>query len=183
MVDNGIDGNRRLTGLSVTDNQLTLSSSDRNHRINSLDTGLHRRINAFSRNNTGCHSFNLAIFCSRDRTFAVNRLTKSIDYATKHRVAYGNLHNAVRRLYGIAFIDVLGTTKQYGADVVLLKVHDHAVNLTGELKKLALHCLFQSMYTCNTICHLNNRTDFRYFQISGISLNLILNHRTNFFWS
>ena len=40
LVDDRIDRNRCLTGLSVTDDQLTLSTSDRHHGIDCLDTGL-----------------------------------------------------------------------------------------------------------------------------------------------
>ena len=40
LVDDGIDGNGRLTGLAVTDNQFTLSAANRYHGIHSLQTGL-----------------------------------------------------------------------------------------------------------------------------------------------
>ena len=40
LINNGINGNCRLTGLSVTDDQLTLSSSDGHHGVNCLNTCL-----------------------------------------------------------------------------------------------------------------------------------------------
>ena len=40
LVDDGIDRDGGLTGLTVTDDQLSLSAADRNHGVNCLDTGL-----------------------------------------------------------------------------------------------------------------------------------------------
>ena len=40
LVDDGVNGNGGLTRLTVTDNQLTLSATDRNHRVDSFQTRL-----------------------------------------------------------------------------------------------------------------------------------------------
>ena len=40
LVDDRVDGDRRLTGLTVADNQLALSAADGNHRIDGLQTRL-----------------------------------------------------------------------------------------------------------------------------------------------
>ena len=42
LVDDGIDGNSGLTGLTVANDELALATADRNHRVNCEDTGLHR---------------------------------------------------------------------------------------------------------------------------------------------
>lgn len=44
LVNNGINGNSSFTGLSVTNNQLSLSSADWDQAINGFKTGLHRLI-------------------------------------------------------------------------------------------------------------------------------------------
>ena len=44
LIDDSINGNGGLSGLSVTNDQLSLSSSDGDETINSLETGLHRFI-------------------------------------------------------------------------------------------------------------------------------------------
>ncbi len=66
-------------------------------------------------------------------------------------------------------------TKQNRTNVVFLKVQDHTVNFAGELQKLTLHCILKSVHTSDAVRHLNNRTHLGYFQLGGISLNLILN--------
>src|SRR5690606_32390581 len=40
LIDNGIDGNSCLTGLSVTDNQLPLPTPDRTHRVDRFSPSL-----------------------------------------------------------------------------------------------------------------------------------------------
>ena len=40
LVDDGVHSNGGFTGLAVTNDELTLSSSHRNHGVNSLDTRL-----------------------------------------------------------------------------------------------------------------------------------------------
>ena len=57
------------------------------------------------------------------------------------------------------------------------------MSFPGELKELALHRILQAVYTGNTVRHLNDSTHFRDFQFIGVSLDLILDHRTDFFWS
>ena len=44
LVDDGVDGNSGLTGLTVTDDQLALTATDRHHGIDGLQAGLHRLI-------------------------------------------------------------------------------------------------------------------------------------------
>ena len=54
LVDDGIDGNCGLTRLTVADNQLTLPAADRNHGIDSLQTGLQRLRRVFPRYRPSC---------------------------------------------------------------------------------------------------------------------------------
>ena len=110
LVNNGINGNRSFTSLTVTDNQLTLSSSNRNHGVNRLDTGLKGGVYGFSLNNTVCHTLNAAEFLSLDGTLAVNRLSQSIDHAAGQGIAYRNLNYAASGLYNVAFTDAAAVT-------------------------------------------------------------------------
>ncbi len=42
LVDDGINRQRRLAGLTVADDQLALTPTDRHHRVNRLQSCLHR---------------------------------------------------------------------------------------------------------------------------------------------
>ena len=183
LVNNRIYRNRRLTCLPVADDQLSLSPSDRNHGVDRLNARLQRRINPFSRNNAGCDSFYFTVFICLYRSFPVNRLTKSVYNAAQHRIPYRNLYHTARSLYGIAFIDILLAAQKNRANIVLFQIQHHTVYFAGELKQLSLHGIFKAMYAGDTVCNLDNRTHIGYFQFGGISLNLILYDRTNFFRS
>ena len=54
LIDNGIDGDFGFTRLSVADDKLTLTSADRNHTVDCLDTCLERNVYTFSFDNAGC---------------------------------------------------------------------------------------------------------------------------------
>src|SRR5690606_41117963 len=45
LVNDGVDGDRGFTDLTVTDDQLTLATANRHHRINRFQTDLHRLVN------------------------------------------------------------------------------------------------------------------------------------------
>ena len=45
LIDDGIDSHGGLTGLAVTNNQLALTTTDRHHGVDGLETGLHRLVN------------------------------------------------------------------------------------------------------------------------------------------
>ena len=158
MIDDGINGDGSLTCLTVTDDKLSLTSSDGNHRVDSFDTCLERSIYGLSCDDTGCHSLNLTIFIGFNRTLAVYWLTKSIYYTACHGVADRNLNYSARSLYGITFVDVAAASEEYRTDIVFLKVEDHAVYLAGELEELALHGILKSVHTRDTIGNLDNST-------------------------
>ena len=74
LVDNGINGDRSLTSLTVTDDQLTLATTDRDHGINCLNTGLQRGIYGFSLDNAVSHTLDPAELVSLDRALAIDWL-------------------------------------------------------------------------------------------------------------
>ncbi len=53
LVKDGVDGDSGLTGLTVTNDQLTLTTSDRNHGVDGLDTSLHGLVDRLTGENTG----------------------------------------------------------------------------------------------------------------------------------
>ena len=85
LVNDRICCNGCLSCLTVADDQLTLSTTDRNHGVNCLDTSLQRLVYGTSLTDPRCLGLYRAKFFCVDRTCAVNRLSKSIDYSSDHR--------------------------------------------------------------------------------------------------
>ena len=63
LINHGINGDGRFTGLAVTDNQLPLATANRYHGVNGRDTAQERFMDTFAINDTrrwifyGAHSF------------------------------------------------------------------------------------------------------------------------------
>lgn len=80
LVDYGVYSDSSLADLTVTDDQLTLSTAYRHHRVYGLDTGLQRLLHRLAVDHSRClalkrQPYKLAV----DRLFAVDRLAEHID--------------------------------------------------------------------------------------------------------
>ena len=91
LVDDGIDGNSRLSSLAVTDDQLTLSASDRNHGIDRLQTGLKRFCYRLTENNSRSLAFqrHFKTFAA-DFAASVHRYTQRVDDTSQHSFSHIN---------------------------------------------------------------------------------------------
>ena len=105
LVDDRIYRDSRLSCLTVADDELSLSTSDRHHRIDSLDTGLKRSIHGLTRDDTVCHTLDRTKLIGIDRSFSVDRLSKCVYYTPLHSVSDRYRHDTTGRLYDIALCD------------------------------------------------------------------------------
>src|SRR5690606_33505283 len=125
LIDDGVDGHGGLTGLAVADDQLALSASDGDHRVDGLDTGLQRLVYRLAVDHT--RRFPLQghfIQLAGERTFSVDGLSEGVDHTAHHTIAHADRGNATRALYGSTFANVLVVAKQHGAHVIFLEVED-----------------------------------------------------------
>jgi hypothetical protein len=82
LVDDGVNGDSRLAGLAVADDQLALTAADGNHRVDSFDTGLQRFVYRLAVDNPGRFALQRHfVFHAGDRAFAVDRLPKRVHHA------------------------------------------------------------------------------------------------------
>lgn len=75
MVEDGIDSDSSLTSLSITNNKFSLTSTDRDEGVDTLNTSLHRLSDGLSGNNTGSLDFNSGSLGGLKRTKTVNGVT------------------------------------------------------------------------------------------------------------
>ena len=122
LIDNRIDGNSRFAGTAVTDNQFTLASTDRNHRVDSFNPCLQRYLYRLAVGNTRRLDFNTTRFFRLNVAFAVNRSPQGIYDTADHTVTYRNAHNATCTTNRIAFFNQVVFTEQYGADIIFFQV-------------------------------------------------------------
>lgn len=136
LVKDGVNGHGGLAGLTVTNDKFTLTTTNGNHGINGLETSHHRLVDGATGQDTGSLNGSTTTFRRFNRTFAVNRVTKSVDNTTKKTRADGNIDNLTGTLDGIAFLDETIVTEDGDTDIVGFQVQAHSTDTRGELHHL-----------------------------------------------
>src|SRR3546814_7918313 len=79
LIDEGIDGDGGLAGLTVADDQLALAAADGHERVERLEARLHRLVHGFPWDDARrlhFHALALGVF---DRALAVDRVAEAVD--------------------------------------------------------------------------------------------------------
>ena len=90
LVQHGVKGNSGLTGLTVTNDQLTLTTADGNHGVNTLHTSLDGLVDGLTGQDTRGLELSTALGLGLDGTLAVNGVTKSVDDTSEQLRADGD---------------------------------------------------------------------------------------------
>lgn len=91
LVEDGVNTNGSLAGLTITNDQLTLTSADGNHGVDGLETSLDGLVDGLSGQNTGSLQLSTALLLGVDRTLAVNGVTQGVDDTAEHLRADGDI--------------------------------------------------------------------------------------------
>ena len=182
LVDNGIDSNRCLTGLSVADNQLSLSPSDRNHGVNGFDSSLQRLFNRLSFDNAGCRTFYSTELRALNGACSINRLSDGIHYSTNQRLANRYRNNSSCTLYTLSFLDShIGTEKDSG-NTGFFQVLRHTESTVTKLQKLTRHTVCKAGNSGNTVTNRKDGAGFILYDSILVIFNLASNDLGYFFW-
>ena len=162
LVEDSVDGDSGLTGLTVADDELTLTTADRHHGVDSQQASLNRLAHRGTVDNAGGLKLNGAAVRGDNVTQTVDGLAERIDDAAEHGTAHGDIHNAASGAALVAFLDGVDGTKQNGADLVTVKVLGKAEDgLTGigalELQKLACHGALEAGDARDAVAYLVDR--------------------------
>ena len=162
LVDDGVHGNGRLTGLAVADDQLTLSASDGNHRIDSLQARLERFLHGLTVDHTRCLTVerHLEGTCQVDIALAVDGLSEWIDHASEHVVVHADGSDALGALHHLTFLDARRRTEEHAAHIVLLQVHHDSHGAVLELKQLVGLGIAQAIDTSHAVAHGEHGSHF-----------------------
>jgi hypothetical protein len=128
LVKNGVQGNGGLSGLTITNNQLTLTTTDGDHGVNALDTSQHRLTNGLTGKNTRGLDLSTAALRGGNGTLSVDGVTEGIDDTAQKSLTDGEIDNVTGTLDGITLANETVVTKDDNADVVGLQVHGHTLS-------------------------------------------------------
>ena len=181
LVQNRIDGNRRLARAAVADDQLALSAADRHEGVDRLQTRLERLMDALAVRDTGRRRLDGAELLRIDGALAVDGASERVHDAADHRLADRHLHNAPRALYGVAFLDEGFAAEKHSADALLFEVQNQSVHLIAKVEQLARHRLVQAVDVGDTVADLKNGADVVDVQVDVVVLDSFLNYGSNLF--
>jgi len=105
LINDRVNSQCRFTGLTVTDDQFTLPTSDRNHGVNDFQACLNWLVNRFTSHNTRSYTFDRTIFLRSQSRAAINRHPQSIDDTPKQFISDWNFDDTSGKPYFIAFFD------------------------------------------------------------------------------
>jgi hypothetical protein len=154
LVDDRVDRDRRLTRLTVADDQLTLTTTDRDHSVDRLDTCLHRLAHRLASGDAGGLDLERTTRVALDRALPVDRVTQCIDDTTEHAVANGNGEDLARTLNRLTLFDLAVLAEDDGADLVLFEVHGKTNDSALELEHLVGHDPRKPGDTSDTVSNL-----------------------------
>lgn len=79
LVKNGVESNGSLSGLTITNDQFTLTTTDRHHGVDRLETSLDRLVDRVTRKNTGSLKLGTTLLGGLDGSLSVNWVPEGIN--------------------------------------------------------------------------------------------------------
>lgn len=168
LVQHSVEGDGSLSGLTITNDQFTLTTTDRYHGVDGLETSLYWLVDGLSGKDTWGLDLGSSSLSGLDWALSVNGFTQSVDDTTKHSLAdwYVDLnfvrcfslslpcfstYNLASSLDGLAFLDQSVGTEQHDTDLTGFQVHAHALDTGGEFDELFSLDIAHAMDTGNTV--------------------------------
>mmetsp|Transcript_14101 Transcript_14101/g.21184 ORF Transcript_14101/g.21184 Transcript_14101/m.21184 type:complete len:284 (+) Transcript_14101:923-1774(+) len=156
LVNDGINSNGSLTSLTITNNQLTLTTSNGDKGIHSLKPGKHRLGHRLTRDNSGgLHLSTRALAVIQTGT-PINGLTNTINNTSQKLRSDGNIDNGTGTLDGVSLKNITIVTENHNSHIVLFQVKSHPAKTAGEHNHLSGLDIGKSVNTGNTISYGNN---------------------------
>jgi hypothetical protein len=91
LVQHGIEGDGSLSGLSITDDQFSLTTTDGHHGVDRLETSLYWLVDGSSGQDTGSLELSTSSLGCFDRTLAIDGVAEGINNTTQHSLANWNI--------------------------------------------------------------------------------------------
>lgn len=91
LVKDGVKGDGSLSSLTVTDDQLTLTTADGNHGVDRLETGLDGLVDGTTGQDTRSLELSTALLSGVEGTLAIDGVTKSVNDTAQKLRTDGNI--------------------------------------------------------------------------------------------
>src|SRR5690606_36017100 len=172
---------RRLARAAVTDDQLALAATDRDHRVDRLEPGHHRLLHRLPLHDAGRDDVDIAALRRADLALAVDRIAERVHHPAEVALADTDVEHAARAPHRITLVQRRPVAHDDCADVVLLEVqrqrrHRLAGLRRRDLEHLARHRVRQTVDARDAVLHLQDLADFLDLQLLAVLLDLTQQH-------
>ena len=181
LVEDGINGDGRLTDTTVTDDEFALAAADRYESVDCLETGLQRFMYGLAVSNARCMVLNRTEGFRLDVALAVDRTADSVNNTANHSFAYRHLHDLARTLNLCAFLNLGFAAQDNGTYIVLFKVQDQTKYIITKIQQLTCHGFFEAMNMGDTVTDFDNRANLIDVQVYFVVLDLVFDDGRYFF--
>src|SRR6185312_13801337 len=168
LVDDRVDGDGRLTGLTVTDDQLALASADRDHGIDGLDSGLHRLVHRLALHDAGRLELEFAAALGGDVAESVDRVAERVDDATEVGVPDGYGQDLTRAGDLHALDDAAELAEHDDTDLVLIEVLRESQRAIAEADELVGHDTGKSLNVGDAVRGIHDLADLGLRGLRGV---------------
>src|ERR1022692_1023662 len=172
-VDDGIEGDGGLSGLTVADDEFALTAANRNHAVDRLQSSSHGLAHRLAVNHAGSQTLQSDELIAGDGALVVDGPPERVDHAPNYCVTHGHAHDAPGALYFVAFFDLGIFAEQHNAYLVFFQVHGDAGHVVREGKKFAGHDFVQSIHARNTIAQRDDGAGFVHGDLRLVVLDLL----------
>ncbi len=177
LVEDGIDGDCGLAGLTIADDQLALAAADRHQRVDRLQPGLHRFVHRAAGDDAGRLDVDARPGDVCQRALAVDRIAEGVDDPAEETASNWNIDNRVGAFDGVAFTDMAVVAKHDDADIVVFEIEGQAPLAVRELDHLAGLDLVEAIDAGDAVADRQHLTDLRDIRLAAEIGDLLFEDR------
>ena len=166
LVQDGVDRDGGLTGLAVANDQLTLATADRDHRVDRLQAGLQRLINRLTLGHRWSLQFKRATAFSLDLALIVNWLTQRVNYTAQEFVTDWHGENLSGAVDLLALFNTFKVTQDNNTDFTAVQVLGQAQGSVFKTNQFVRHHGGKTLYVGNAVSCRDNVSDL--YTLCGI---------------
>jgi hypothetical protein len=180
LIQDRVDGNRRLAGLAVADDQFPLPAADRGDRVYCFHPCLQRLAHRLPLGHARRQQFDRALHRAVDGAFLIQGPAKRVQHSSDHGVAGRDREQASERFDLVAFLDVQVIAQDDDSDAALFQIEGQAVHAIGELDHLVGHHVRQAVDAGDPVADLDHRADLADIDLALELFDLLLQDRCDF---
>ena len=180
LVQDGVQRNHGLTGLTVADDEFALAPADGDHAVDGLDAGLQRNGHALALDDARGVALDGIILAGLHRALAVDGMAQRVDHAADELFAHGHGHHGAGTLHHVALADALIAAQHDDRHGVFLQIQRHAVLAVGEAQQLVGHALVQPGGPGDAVADHDDGAGIRLRDLIFVMLDLLFDELGNF---